>query len=233
MIRIFLAYSFQDADKELVNYVEQILASHGLERPRNDRLGGEAITRAVQKLIDDSDALIALLTRRDKKANGSWTTHDWVKDELTYARSSRNKKAIALIENGVEVGGMNFDHEHVELDRARPHLALLALSDTIGQWNRAIGRTVKIQLMPPRVADKLGNGEGALECRHRLNLSGQVSEWQTVTPSPETGGTFVYVAGVQEGHLIQLQVRQQHKVWESVMTSQWMQVELKPKGAQR
>jgi gluconate kinase len=61
----------------------------------------------------------------------------------------------------------------------------------------------------------------------------QVSEWQTVTPSPETGGTFVYVAGVQEGHLIQLQVRQQHKVWESVMTSQWMQVELKPKGAQR
>jgi hypothetical protein len=232
MIKLFLAYSFRDEDKELVSYIEQVLASHGLERPRNDRLGGEEITSAVQRLIDDSDALIALLTRRDRKTNGSWTTHDWVKDELTYARS-RGKKGIALIENQVETAGMSAGNEHIPLDRGKPHLALLALSETIGLWRRELGRTVKIQLLPPRVAEKLGNGSQALECRQRLNLAGKVSEWQKVVPSPETGGTFVYVDGVQEGHLIQLQVREQDKVWESVMTSQWMAVELKPKGSQR
>ncbi len=53
----------------------------------------------------NSDALVAILTKRESKQDGKWTTHQWVLDEMRYARAS-NEKSIALVEERVDIGGM-------------------------------------------------------------------------------------------------------------------------------
>lgn len=229
-MKIFLGFSFRDEDKEIVELVDQLIASHLVEVKTGERLGGDQLTPAVQRRIEESDALVGVLTRRDRRQDGKWTTHQWVLDEVGWARA-KNRKVIALIEQGVDHGGMFQSHEHISMDKDGPLKALLDLSDTIGVWRRELGRTVKVQIMPDAIARKVGDGGDGLQCRHRLWLGGAYSPWQDLTPQPEAGGTFVFVNGVQDEHLIQVQVQQTTKLWQSVATSQWIQVTLKSGGA--
>lgn len=149
---------------------------------------------------------------------------------MGYARNN-NKKAIALVEQDVDMGGMYQSHELIPLDKADPMDALMRLSYTIGLWRRDLGRTVKVQILPDTVAKRLGSSDNGIKCRHRLWLRGGYSDWKDLTPVPEAGGTFVFVNGVQDEHLIQVQIQQASKKWESVATSQWIQVTVKAGGA--
>src|ERR1043165_4581975 len=97
MKTVFLAFAFRESDRELVDQVYRLLGSHDVRGVSGEILGGEALTPAVQARIDQPHGLIALLTRRDKKENNEYTTHPWVRDELSYARN-KGMHAIALIE---------------------------------------------------------------------------------------------------------------------------------------
>jgi hypothetical protein len=229
-MKIFLAFSFRPEDKDLVSSVERLVASHGVQVTTGERLGGEALTPEVKSRIDDCDALVAVLTRRKKQVGGGWSTHEWVRDELGYARA-KNKKAIALIEKEVDHGGMYQPNEYLGLDQAAPLPAFLNLSETIYGWREALGKTVKVQILPPALAHQLGLEVAGLKCRHRLGRQGRFTKWQEVYAYPEVGGTFVHIEGVREDHLIQLEVIDNAaKRWRSHAASQWMQVELMEGG---
>lgn len=225
-MRVFLAFSFRTQDKELVGYVERLLASHDIRIVAGERLGGEALTPSIKARIDEVDGLVAVLTRRDQLVAGGWTTHQWVQDELAYART-QGKKAVALIEDGVAVGGMYQPHEHLVLRKEALLDVFLDLSETLAVWRSSIGRTVKVQILPQALAHKLGLDHESFRCRHRLGWQGRFTDWREVPPVPEVGGTFVYVPGVKDDHLIQLEVSGiGEKRWRSLAASQWMQVEL-------
>jgi hypothetical protein len=228
-MQIFLGFSFRDEDKEIVELVGQLIASHLIQYQTGERLAGEQLTPAVQQRIESCDALIGVLTRRDQVADAKWRTHQWVLDEIAWARG-KNKKVIALVEQGVEVGGMFGAHEHLQLDKSNLLPTLMSLSETIGSWRRDFGRTVKVQILPEAIAQKAGDDANGVRCRHRLVQGSKYTPWQDLTPVPETGGTFVFVGGVQDDHLIQLQVQEAGKVWQSVATSQWIQVTMKSGG---
>lgn len=227
-MNIFLAFSYRDDDKPLAQYVERLLASQLVKPVTGERLGGEQLSQEVQNRINGSDALIALLTRRDQLQAGGWTTHQWVTDELAWARAN-GKRAIAIVEDGVSQGGMFQPHECIPLNRDKPLEAFIRLAETISSWKQDIGRMVKVQIAPEAIADKLG--EENVICRRRFWKQGSFTDWQKVTPVPEPGGTFVYLDGVQDEHLVQLEAAEAGKTWQSPATSQWMLVQLKAKGA--
>ena len=230
-MKVFLAFAFRPQDTELVGHVGRLLASQHLTAVTGEGLGGEQLTPAVQDRIDRCDALVGLATRRDQKQGGGYTTHQWVLDEIGYARGQK-KRAIAVVENGVDVGGMYQPHEYIPLDTTQPLPALLRLAETLGLWKQETGRTLKVQILPPALATKLGAGANGAQCSYRLWLQGKSSDWTSVTPQPEGGGTFIWVEGVQEEHLVQIQIKDKGKVWQSLATSQWIQVELKTGGGQ-
>lgn len=225
-MKVFLAFAFRPEDKALVGYVNQLFASHHVWAVTGEDLGGEQLTPAVQARIEKCDGLVALLTRRDAKQAGGFTTHQWVLDEMGHARA-KGKRAIAVVENGVDVRGMYQPHEYIPFDPAQPLLAFLRLSETLGLWRYEKGRTLKVQILPNTLAAKVGAGGDSIQCSYRLWIQGQYGPWTEVTPVPEAGGTFVYVDGVQDDHLIQVRFKAKAKVWESLVTSQWMQVEVK------
>ncbi len=113
-MNIFMAFSYREEDKALARYVERLFASQLVKPITGERLGGEQLTLEVQKRINGSDALVALLTQRDQILGGGWTTHQWVTDELAWARAN-GKRAIAMVEDGVNVGGMFQPHECIHV----------------------------------------------------------------------------------------------------------------------
>jgi hypothetical protein len=225
MKRIFLAFAFRDPDRSLANQVQQLLGSHDVPVVTGENLGGEELTPAVKERINESDGLIALLTRRDRIGNtrNKYTTHEWVREELNYARDN-SKRAIALIETGVQVGGMYAANEHIPFDSQDPLPAFLRLSDTIGQWKREVGRTIKVLILPPEVARQVGQDE--VKCRYRFSAEGRWTKWNETDPVREVGGTFVYLVGVRDDHTIQLEVKLQNAKWQSIASPQWVQIEL-------
>ena len=232
MKKIFLAFAFRDNDQALANQVEQLLGSHDVRVITGERLGGEALTPSVQARIDQSDGLIALLTRRDKIGKAKFTTHQWVQDELAYARN-KNKRAIALVENGVNIGGMYAPHEYIPYDPLKPLPAFLVLAETIGQWKRDIGRTIKVRILPPPLARKVGQGLETIKCRYRFQIEGKFTDWKDSNPVPEPGGTFIYLEGVRDDHTIQIEVDEQKAKWQSIASPQWVQIQLSRKGAEK
>jgi hypothetical protein len=234
MPKIFIAFSFRNEDRALANQIDRLLASHSVRSVNGERLGGEEVTPEVKKLIGECDGLVALLTKRDKVAKKNiWRTHEWVKYELDHARDNR-VPAIALVEKGVELGGPYTANERIDLDPQNPLEAFIRLSETIGQWKLKLGRTIKVRILPPTLAQKAGEGGETIKCRQRYFIGGVPSDWKDITPVPEPGGTFVYLQGVSDDHTIQLEVEEEKRVkWLSVASPQWVAIELSRKGARK
>ncbi len=229
MENVFLSFSFRDSDRELVSEVEKLLFSHNVNVVTGRRLGGGQLTDEIRTRIDEADALIALLTRRDQLASGGWTTHDWVRDELNFARGAE-KRAIALIETEVETGGAFGDHEHIPLDRDDKLNAFLALSETVKIWKAESGRLVKVKIMPKALAENPGHLTGQIQCQYRFmkTSTGRKTDWLTTTTESEGGGAVVYLQGVQDDHLIQLQIDDGQTYWISELSPQLVEIELNP-----
>ena len=84
MRTVFLSCHFGDADRDLMRQVEGLLESHGLRVITGEEPGGGPLTPAVMKRIAESDALVALMTKRNNPPDYGGT-HPWVVDDLKYA----------------------------------------------------------------------------------------------------------------------------------------------------
>lgn len=225
----FQAHAFRDEDRDLASSVERLLASHNVKAVTGAGVGGDQITPAVQERIRKADGLVALLTRRDRLAASGYTTHGWVKAELNFARDHA-KRAIALVETEVVLDGPYAEHERIVLDRERPLEALLKLSETIGLWKRESGRTLKVQILPDEVALQIADGDG-VTCRYRFMEGGSRHEWREGELIPETGGTFLYLRGVQDEYMVEIEIDGQGRRWYSRATSQHLPVAMLTRGA--
>ena len=230
MQNVFVSFHFSDdfnsPDRLLVNRVEGLLKSHGLAITNGAVLGGGPLTDRIRALIEKSDALIALMTRREKKDNGNWTTHQWVQDEYAHARS-KNIHAIAMIEKGVKIDGMYQHSEYISYNPEDTLTAFLKLSATLGVWREESGRLVKLLIQPNQIALDYGT---KAEWRYRFNVNGEYSKWQEASLTPEPGGCFLYLPNVSDDALIQIQVRSNNSCAESICSPQWVVVNLEEKG---
>jgi len=230
MQKVFVSFHFSDdfnsPDRLLVNRVEGLLRSHGLSATNGAILGGGPLTDKIRVLIEDSDALIALMTRRDQMANGDYTTHQWVQDEYNHARS-RNIPAIAIIENGVPTQGMYQHSEYISYDPEDTLTSFLKLSATLGIWREESGRHVKLWIQPNQIA--LDYGPEAV-WRYRFNRNGVYTQWQDAPLTTEPGGCFLHLPHVLDDlALIQVQVRLGNSCAESICSPQWVVVNLEEK----
>lgn len=224
MNSIFVAHAFRPEDRDLVAFLDLLLASHEARSVTGERLGGADLTRAIRERISGCDALIALLTRREQLQRGAWTTHPWVLSELQYARAIE-KPAIALVEEGVEVEGMYAEHERIHFRREQIAEALLDLSETVGEWQRNHGRRL-VQILPEEVAATLGEPSRACRCRYRFWVNGRERPWSDGTVMPLAGGTFVVIKGAREEYLVQVEVDVEGAGWWSRATAQHVPVNL-------
>ena len=81
MQNLFVSFHFSDdfdsPDRLLVDRVEGLLKSHGLAVTNGAILGGDPLTDRIRVLIEKSDALIAIMTRKVKKNNGNYYVYGY------------------------------------------------------------------------------------------------------------------------------------------------------------
>jgi len=227
VLKIFFSFGFDRANRLLAGNVQGLLESHGAQVVTGQVLGGQQLTPAVMSLIEQSHALVALLTPDERKANGRYACSQWVRDELNFARA-KGKLAIALVDARVELGsGAYQGHERIDYQPKALLQAILKLSATIGEWKRQTGRLVKVQILPDTLGRQLAGSNGIASCKARLiTNSGVCGSWQDARVLPEIGGAFAYVPGAQDEMQVQLRATVGAEVWVSVAEPQWMRMTL-------
>jgi hypothetical protein len=228
--KVFLAYSFRPEDLKKVKLVldiERLVRSHDLVPINGEVAGGKPLTAAVQKLIAESDALIAVFTRERKLAGKkpAWLPTQWVQDEFASAQG-KGRRTIALIENGVGSNGAVSGDEYIKLDLENPREALVRLSETLCQWKAEAGRFLMVRLLPEAAAKLAANG--VVKCNFRLILpKGPAGGWQEGMIRPQPGGVFLAVPGVPQDASFEVQILDGAKLcWKSSEFPQWVHVEL-------
>jgi hypothetical protein len=236
-VKVFLSHSFRAEDRHLVATIDSLLGAQDVLVATGRRLGGAAITPEILRRIETTDALVALLTRRERigeEEAGRWTTHNWVRDEINYARG-RAKPAIALVEAGVELDGAYDEHERITFDRDNPLDALLELAETIHVWREGLGVQRQVQIKPDDIGEELRNRENELTCKYRLvSPDGVPGDWRTTKPMLQPGGTILFVDGVLgDDHYIEVEVAgpDGRAQWWSPATAQLINVELRERRA--
>jgi hypothetical protein len=101
--KVFLSYSFADRDKDVASWFKEIITrsfKHIQLVDASEAKPTEVVAK-IFPLIDDSDAVIGILTKRDKiEGKDEWTTVPYVISELMYARG-RRKRVVGFYEKGV------------------------------------------------------------------------------------------------------------------------------------
>jgi hypothetical protein len=228
-MKIFLSYSFRNDDSDLAEGIDRLLSSHNVLVAKGARLAGGLLTDEVRRRIESSDALVALMTRRDRLGEdaGRWQTHPWVRDEYGHARA-QGKRAIALAEVGVESDGAYAGYERIRLDRANPLEAFLALSETLRRWKEEIGFQRVAQIRPDELG-RLVRTNPRLTCRYRYISGGIRHPWIEAEPVLQPSGTLLYLGGIRDDDiLVEVEILQdQRPRWWSLATSQFISVEMR------
>lgn len=229
-MKVFLSYSFDAADSDLAQGVERLLSSQNILVTKGRRLGGGELNPGVRRVIDDSDGLVALKTRREPlgdPAAHSWRSSPWI--DFEYQRAiDQGKQTIAMVEQGVETSGPFQGYERITLDRAEPLEAFLALAETLQRWKDRIGIHRVVQIRPDELGMSLRTNRN-LKCRYRFVREGVRGDWVDTQPIPQPNGTLLYLTGVQDDStLIEVEILQDQMLrWWSLATSQFISVEMR------
>jgi hypothetical protein len=221
MERVFLSYSFRDEDREPARWARTLLESHGVRASTGEVLGGGALSDEVKRRIDAADGFVGIWTRRDSLGGDPevFRTSNWLVQEATYARA-KAKPTIVLVEDGVDISGMDAANERIALSREAPHEAILRLAQTLAEWRAEYGRVVAVRLTPDDVARKAAGPNAQYVCRYRLHEGHQVGEWRTASVYNRAGGVFTHLAGVGEGQLYEIWLKIGNEDWQAPASAQ-------------
>ena len=211
MESVFLSYHFDDEVKPLAKQLSRLTKSHDLEVVDGERLAGQDITQAVQELIESTDAMIVLLTKRDEGKTNQWVMHE---------RSTALNKHIpfiALIEEGVVDKGPFTNFEYIQFTRDKFLEALLRISETILKWKVKLGERIVAHLEPDEIVEavrsNIGNAD-MVQYRFFDNRRGW-GNWKKALVKPQSGGVSLYLDGVNKDTEMQIQVTTNGRVWQS------------------
>jgi hypothetical protein len=103
---VFLSCRF--ADSQYIEGLKELLAEKGFEVVTGENAVGY-ISEAILQRIRESEFFMCLMTRKDEKADGSYTTSPWLLEEKGAALAF-GKYLVLLVEEGVEdFGGLQGD----------------------------------------------------------------------------------------------------------------------------
>lgn len=180
-ITAFVAKSFNQADEAKITPITKFLESFGkLGFILQDAEGSEveSVSAKVRDLIDKSDVLIGILTKkhpiyrlagrwataisalRGSLSPSTWSAPPWVLQESGYALRG-NKSLILFRETDVEIPGLQGDLEYIPYDSENPAPAFQRASEMItGLIAKAGGIRVETIIEAETIEDK-GNEPAA------------------------------------------------------------------------
>jgi hypothetical protein len=215
-MKIFVAYGYNPRDSWIPELVFPII----VDGFNSTVVTGEqtytgTIPGVVLTNITESDALIAFTTRRNQFADGSWSTHDWVKQEFAVALG-QGKFVLEVRESNVDPqGGIGFDRQYIPYDENERDKCLVKLVSAIGLWNRQTA--VNLQLMPEGFVEEIRPllRDQDLRCTYKTYINNRESEDIPARIRRIKGGLFIDAPSIPRGALIQVHIEYRGRSWTS------------------
>jgi len=110
---LFVAMSFDEADKDLNEYVTGVLNALQINFVTGGPYSKKSIPEKVKSRILGSDLIISIFVKRAKKEGGGYTAPSWLLKELGIAQGA-SKDIIAWVEQDIdpkELAGLNWEKE--------------------------------------------------------------------------------------------------------------------------
>jgi len=108
---LFVAMSFDEADKDINEHVIGILKSLQIDFKTGERYSRESIPEKVKSRILESDLVISIFVKRDEIKSGGYTTPPWLIGEVKFAQGAK-KDVIAWVERGIkDIAGLDYEKE--------------------------------------------------------------------------------------------------------------------------
>src|SRR5436190_9264838 len=97
----FVAHSFADDDKQIVERITQFLSKLGLTCDSGVRAEPRSISEKILARLHAAELFVGIFTRREKKPDGTYTTSPWLIEEKAAAVHA-GKRLLLFVEEGVE-----------------------------------------------------------------------------------------------------------------------------------
>ena len=144
---VFISHKTND---DVAEKIKQLLELEGFKcLVAEDEPNTGALKEKIEKLIDESDGVIAIASR-DEKLDGKdeWTTSNWIHQEIAYAKA-KNKPMLIFYETGLshkEKYGFQEGLEYLEFDRKKLDEFLIEAIKYIRKFRKDIGKSLLNEL---------------------------------------------------------------------------------------
>ena len=116
---VFVSYSFSDADRELVKGLKELLQFNGYTVLTGEKNPMGPLSTSILDKIRQAEKVVVVMTCRDKKEDGSYTTSSWLLEEKG-AAIALGKPCLVMAEEGIDpkqIGGIHGDHQRLHFTR--------------------------------------------------------------------------------------------------------------------
>lgn len=118
-IVVFLSYSFNEKDKDLVSGFIDLLNSHNFQVVTGEKNSIGSLSKSIIGKIRHSSIFVVVMTKRDRKENNKFTTSSWLLEEKGVA-VALDKPCLMLVEDEIdekEIGGIQGDDQRLSFSR--------------------------------------------------------------------------------------------------------------------
>ena len=128
---LFVSYSFKKENEGLVRTIKDFLEAYPISIITGAKPSTGSVSEKVKKLINDSDCVLAVLTKDEEQKDKSRTPSKWVFDEIAYA-SGKKKTVIRLLEKGTNYkAAISGDAEYIGFERSNLTEAFVKLAHVL------------------------------------------------------------------------------------------------------
>ena len=218
METVFLSYTYRshpdhEADLErLRRCVVRAIEAMGLRIIDGRDVGGRPLDDALQKRIEDADALIALVTPQVDGA-GNVVEPAFVLSEFQYAKGQK-KPTMRVLHHLMVARGLGAGNEYTHYTPGGELDVILKLMNTIALWRREYGRVSRVRIEPDDLAVRYDETQGDRCEVQVISPNGSYGDFERARLWQEPGAAYMLLPKLRERERVRLRVHQGGKTWQ-------------------
>ncbi|MEM7086107.1 MAG: hypothetical protein AAF489_07990 [Bacteroidota bacterium] len=211
MESIFLSHHFDNEIAPVVESFKRLIESHDLEVIDGRRLEGQLVIDEVKSRIEEADAVIVFLSKREAGKTNEWVSHE------RSAAQTLGKPLLAVIEQGLTNAAPFGGFESLQYDPDKLADTLLDISESIFGWKLQLGEQIEALLEPEDIVTTVrenADRDGIVQYR-LLGKRGKWGNWKKAVVIPRPGGVSLLLNGVTKKSELQIKVTTNNRIWNS------------------
>ncbi len=218
MDTVFLSYTYRshpDHNEELDalrRHAIKVIEAMGLRVVDGVDVGGRQLDDALERRIQDADALIALMTPQADNV-GNVANPEFVISEFQYARGLK-KPTFRVIHEALASRGLGANEEHATYAAGKELPIVMKLMNTISIWKREIGRAARLRIEPEDLAKEYDESCGH-NCEFQRIRDGAFADFTRARVRLEPGAVYAELPKLREGDHVRLRMQLNGTSWES------------------